>query len=305
MRKLALFCTALGAMLLAISATPVHAQNVLWVASGGSDAAVCSQTAPCATFQGALDKGSVTLINCLNSGNYGGFTIDQSVTIDCGAGNVGNVVVSAGSAIIINTAAPAAVVLRHLSLNGLGTANYGINATFAGGSLIFEDCTVQGFGLIGIYFASNAPRGLLQVSNSEVFRNNDGIYVLSQSGQIASVALNRVEMVGNINTGLALIGNGIVAGTMRRSVVAANGNNGVAAEAKQLYFTVEGSSITANLVNGIVTNNAAAVVNVGGSTIGGNGTGVKATAGQLISFGNNEISLNGRNGSFTGTAPLQ
>jgi hypothetical protein len=59
------------------------------------------------------------------------------------------------------------------------------------------------------------------------------------------------------------------------------------------------------LGNGIRTNSAGSVVSVGASTIGGNGTGVKATSGSLISFGNNQISANGINGSFTATTPLQ
>ena len=43
----------------------------------------------------------------------------------------------------------------------------------------------------------------------------------------------------------------------------------------------------------------------GAAPIGGNGTGVKATAGSLISFGNNQISANGSNGSFTANTALQ
>src|SRR5258708_17586470 len=41
-------------MALAISASPVRAQNVLWVSATGSDAAVCSQAAPCLTFRDQL-----------------------------------------------------------------------------------------------------------------------------------------------------------------------------------------------------------------------------------------------------------
>ena len=63
--------------------------------------------------------------------------------------------------------------------------------------------------------------------------------------------------------------------------------------------------MVANLTNGIETSSAGAVVNVGGSTIGGNGIGVRAFAGSLISFGNNQMSANGTNGNFTGTTPLR
>src|SRR5258708_5848121 len=167
MRKLVVLCTSLCALVLSISATPVHAQNTLWVASNGSDAAACSQTAPCATFQGAIDKGSVSQINCLGSGNYGKFTVTASITVDCGTGNVGNVVVSGNDtiAITINTASAATIVLRHLSLNGLGTAFIGIGtSTFPSGTLIVEDCMIHGFrngaGGHGIQFVPSAGRGL-------------------------------------------------------------------------------------------------------------------------------------------------
>src|SRR3954471_20401165 len=80
---------------------------------------------------------------------------------------------------------------------------------------------------------------------------------------------------------------------------------GVVAMANQVYFTVEESSITANLIYGIQTGSPRSVVNVGASTIGGNGTGIKADAGLLISFGNNQMSANGTNGSFTATTPLK
>jgi hypothetical protein len=46
-------------------------------------------------------------------------------------------------------------------------------------------------------------------------------------------------------------------------------------------------------------------VNVGASTIGGNGTGVLASSGSLISFGNNQMSTNATNGNFTSTTPLR
>ena len=306
MRKFILLCLSLCAMALAISASPARAQSVLWVSATGSDAAVCSQAAPCLTFQGAINKGSVAQINCLTGGSYGAFTITASITVDCGTGNIGTIFATTGNAITISTGPGAIIVLRHLSLNGDGTATSGILASaFASGTLIVEDCMIQGFhGGYGIFFAPTSGRGLLQVSNSQMFDNNFGIVIAPASGQVASVTLDRVELVAN-TTGLDLGGAGIVAGTMRDSVAGENGTNGVDAQTSQVYFTVEESSIVANLVYGIRTNTAGSVVNVGASTIGGNGTGVKANSGSLISFGNSQISANGVNGSFTATTPLQ
>jgi hypothetical protein len=149
-----------------------------------------------------------------------------------------------------------------------------------------------------------AGRSLLQVSDSRIFHNGDGIVVAPQNNQIASVTLNRVELTGNGLDGLALTG-AVVAGTMRDSVVAGNANIGVFANSNQVFFTVEESSIVANLIDGIQTNSAGTVVNVGASTIGGNGTGVLPTQGSIISFGNNQMSANGASGNFTSTTALR
>jgi hypothetical protein len=269
-------------MVLLFAVSPARAQSVLWVAASGNDGNACGQTTPCATFQGAINKGGVSQISCLTSGNYGPFTITASLVIDCGTGNIGTVSVPAlgSSAITLNTASAATIVLRHLSLNGNKAAAFGINGnTFASGTLVIEDCTIQGFtngstNGAGIIFEPLAGRGLLQVSDSRIFNNGIGILVFPASSRIASVTLNRVELTGNLSDGLNLNGFGIIAGTMRDSVVAGNAGNGVVTQqAPQVFFTVEESSIVANLTAGIQTNSAGTVVNVGASTIGGNGTG--------------------------------
>jgi hypothetical protein len=307
MRKLIQWGAALGAAVLLIPASPVCAQNVLWVSSSGSDGNVCSQTAPCATFQGAINKGSVAQINCLTSGNYAPVTINASIIIDCGSGNVGNIIPAANSAAISIGTFTGTVVLRHLSLKGFGGTSTGIAAGGFVGSLVVEDCMIHDFnGGPGISFAPIQDRGLLQVSNSQIFGNGTGISVpLFHSGVIVSLFLNNVELTANSSYGLSLTGPGVVAGTMRSSLVSGNGNTGVLASATQVFFTVEESSVVANLTYGIQTASAGAVVNVGATTIGGNGTGVNAQQGSLISFGNNQMSANGSNGNFSSSTALR
>jgi hypothetical protein len=309
MRKYIQFCASLCAVALLFSASQARAQAVFWVANNGNDANTCTQTAPCATFQGVLNKGAVSQINCLTSGNYGAFTITASITIDCGTGNIGNVIVNTGDAITIDASSAATIVLRHLNLDG-GMTNSAANGIttvgFPGGTLIVEDCTVHGFPSgSGILFSPSAGRGLLQVSDSGMSGNSQGITVGTASGVIASVSLSGIELSAN-QYGLLMIGSGIVAGTMRNSVVTASGQTGVLADASQVFFTVEESSIIANLVSGIAADTAGSIVNVGASTIGANGTGVNATHGaSIVSFGNNRMSTNGSNGSFTSTAGLR
>jgi hypothetical protein len=309
MRKLILVCTSLCAMVLSFSASSVRAQSVLWVSATGNDVNACTPAAPCGTFQGAINKGNVAQINCLGSGNYGPVTIQTSLTIDCGAGNVGNIASSSSSGITISTTSAATIILRHLALNGLATINsiQGINAqSFFSGTLIVEDCMIHGYQFqAGIAFLPNNGRGLLQVSNSQIFNNGNGIEVSPATSQIASVTVNKVELVANANDGLIFSGEGVVAGTMRDSVVGENGNTGIIAGSSQVFFTIEESSIVDNLVNGIQAFSAGSIVNVGASTIGGNGTGLLANAGSLISFGNNQMSANGSDGTFTSTKALR
>jgi hypothetical protein len=214
MRKLILLCASLCAIVLLFSASPVMAQS--WVSPNGLDTNACTPTAPCATFQRAINLGA-SQINCLASGSYGPVTITTSLTIDCGAGNVGNIVSSSASAITINTTAAATIILRHLALNGLSTVTVtvsGITATsFFSGTLIVEDCMIHGYSNgFGIGFSPTNGRGLLQVSNSQIFSNANGIFVAPATNQIASVTLNKVESVGNAVDGLFLSGQGIVLG---------------------------------------------------------------------------------------------
>jgi hypothetical protein len=307
MRKLMLLCAALCAMAFAGAATPALAQATrTWVSGVGDDANPCSRTAPCKTFAGAIATKTAAggEIDCLDPGEFGAVTITQSITIDCNS-NVGTIA-SASTAITINASTAVTVVLRHLNLNGLGTAPNGITTVgFPSGSVTVENCTVQGYTGAGIGFTPSSGRGLLQVSNSQVINNGFGISVAPASGQIASVTLNGVEVAGNGNNGVSLAGPGVVAGTMRDSLVASNAVDGVQSTASQVFFTVEESSIIANLSSGIHTTSAGSNLNVTASTVSANGTGIKATSGSIVSFGNNTLNGNGSDGAFTSTASLK
>ncbi|MGA2257777.1 MAG: hypothetical protein ABSG53_24200, partial [Thermoguttaceae bacterium] len=120
MRKLTLLCASLCAMAFVIPANPAQAQNLAWVAPNGNDSNTCSQTSPCATFAGALAKGGVAQINCLGSGNYGALnsttiSITDTIVIDCGEGNVGEMTTNGGNAAInINSADSSAIIVLRL-----------------------------------------------------------------------------------------------------------------------------------------------------------------------------------------------
>ncbi len=309
MRKVVLFCASLFAVVLLISASPVRAQNVLWVGPNGNDANNCGQTAPCATFQGAFNKGNVSQINCIGSGSYGTVAITTSLTIDCGTGNVGNVLAPANNsnAIVVEGSPAINIVLRHLSLNGLGTGGVGIAAAaFATGSLVVEDCVVQGF-VDGIFLSSSSGRSLLNVSNSRFINNSGNAIQIDPHGvsTIETIALDHVELSGG-GTGFDIESDtGVAAGTIRNSLILGNSGDGIHTTASQVYLTVESSTINANVGTGIHANSAGSNIDVFSSTIGANGTGVQATQGAIVSFGNNGLNGNGVNGNFTSTTALQ
>ena len=292
-----------------IAVTSAHAQA--FVSVTGSDSNACTQASPCATFQRAYATTSPGgTIECLNSGTFSTttLTITGSITIDCGSGNTGFMYGNGAAAISINASSAAIVFLRNLTIFG-GT--YGVVTTnLPGGQLAIDDSQISGFSDYGVLFTPNTGssggRGLLIIANTTVAGNNVGVSVSPASGQIASVLFVGAGINTNTVDGLDLAGAGVVAGDLRQSLVAANGANGItASSAGGVYFTVEGSTIIDNLGVGIETNSVAADVEVAASAIGGNGTGVKAISGSLISFGDNHMSANGANGSFTGTTSLQ
>jgi hypothetical protein len=316
MRKLMLLCASLCAMAFVVPASPAHAQA--FVKTTGSDSNPCTQASPCLTFQRAYATTTPPepSIHCLDSGifSYTTLTITGSLGIDCWVGNIGHMALSSGdtAAININASSSAKITLRNLSI-GKGAASNAsgvVTTSLPGGELLIQDCTIGGFQGYGVLFTPNTGspggRASLAVMNTTIGGGNIGVSVAPGSGQIASVLFVN-DIIGFITgDGLDLAGAGVIAGDIRQSVIASSEANGiVASSAGGVYFTIEGSTIVDNLGIGIETNSAAANVNVGASTIGGNGTGVKSISGALISFGNNQMSANGVNGTFTSTTALR
>jgi hypothetical protein len=207
-------------------------------------------------------------------------------------------------AININASSAVHVTLRHLSLVGTSGSSGVVTTGFPpGSSLVIQESYIEGFGGSGFgvsFTPTGSGRSTLAISDSLLVANGVAVNVVPPSGQIASVLFVSTGLSGSTTDGLDLAGAGVIAGDMRDCVVANNSGNGfVGSSAGGVYFTIENSTFTANLGVGIQTNSAAASVDVAGSTIGGNGTGVQSLSGSLASFGTNHISANGVSGSFT------
>jgi hypothetical protein len=267
-------------------AGPAQAQATrTWVSGVGDDANPCSRTAPCKTFPGAISKTAAGgEINCLDPGGFGTVTITKSITIDCheifgsilhSATNGINIVFDSFGADVRKT-----VRLRNLLLNGAGTTEgaIGINisggTTIAGGTVIVEDCLLDGnfSGAVSGRGISDARTGggKLIVTNTTVRdMGGGGISASPASGSTnIQVLLNDVR-VYNAGTG-AQFG----AGTR---------------------VVIQNSAFTGNAGAGVLAQTGA-IVNVNGSVMSHNANGVQTTAGGTIVLSNSDIAFNTSNG---------
>jgi len=254
-----------------LSMSPAAAQATrTWVSGVGDDANPCSRTAPCKTFAGAISK---TLaqgeIDCLDPGGFGALTITKAITIDC-SGTFGSVLVSGTNAINVSAAAGDKVILRGLSINGIGT---GINAIQlnSGGQLSIERCRIARFTGIGIN-VNVANTAQLYVVDTTISNTGTGI-----SMQTTGLLLAVIEHTNIFNVAT----NGITTG----------GANGIAVNIS--------NSHVATAQTGILAGGAGTAISVDTSTVEGTGTAMNAlVAGSVIRASNNLLYGNTTNFSF-------
>src|SRR5215813_13249908 len=156
MNKLGLSLALCGTLIVPmLNAAPAQAQaSRTWVSGVGDDVNPCSRTAPCKTFAGAISKTAVNgEINCLAPAGYGAVTITKSITIDCHEifASILNALTngvnipfdSFNAADTLKT-----VRLRNINFNGAGNGLVGIRITggavIAGGTVVIEDCLIDG-----------------------------------------------------------------------------------------------------------------------------------------------------------------
>jgi hypothetical protein len=290
-----------------------------WVSGVGDDANPCSRTAPCKTFPGAISKTATNgEIDVLDPGAYSTVTITKSITID-GTGTFAGVLSPGSNAVIINltnslSADPLKTVrLRGISYNGSGTCGAGCNgrsgfngilvssANVNPPKLSVEDCTIDSFTLDGIFFSSNG--GDLIVRNTVIRNNGDAGILLDSAG--ANIVHGTIE-----NSNMSLNADGIrvednVRAGVKDSTMSSNTGNGVAAinVSSSNVIQVLHSMISENRQNGLVAggNTTFSNIQIAESMIIHNNVGVAFSNanGHINSWGNNYLSLNGTDGTFT------
>jgi hypothetical protein len=332
-----LLCAWLCAMALVVAAKPVQAQTQTqsrtWVSSAGADSGSCPQTSPCATFAYAIQQTtSGGEIDCLSGGDFGAVIITQSITIDCGGGQVGSIGVSGYAelpaigfqeptryAINLNLSTSGLVVLRNLSIRDFGGVLVVpiLTTSFPASTLIIEHCKISNFtDGSGMLFEPSSSPSQLFVSDTIIDNNGEsglvaaGIYIKPASGVTATVSINRSEIKNNEYGIIAdSTAGGSIRGVVKDSVVSGNSQNGITASSSGAsdVLTVNGTDASSNGNHGLVAGGSGAGMLVRNSTVFNNGGGLYTTGGgTLYSYGNNSVNgNNGNDGAFTGTVGQQ
>jgi hypothetical protein len=261
----------------------------------------CTRVAPCKTFAGAISKTAPGgEIDCLDPGGFGAVTITKSITIDCGAGQVGSILAAGTNGINVSAAATDVVRIRNLSIQGVTTGSTGILATTMG-ALYVENVVITGFNVgnaAGIRFQPTNASAKLFVTDSIMDHNGistttgGGIVVVPGAAGSANVQITNTKLVDN-SIGLNLLSSSAMFVAVQGGMVATNDGDGIRAVATAaLNLTITGTSIVNNFGTGVLASGAAATVRIGGATISGNTTGVSFAGATMQSFKNNQIAGN-------------
>jgi hypothetical protein len=301
-----------AAVALCAASTGVFAQATrTWVSGVGDDANPCSRTAPCKTFAGAISKTATGgIINVLDPGGFGAVTITKAITIDGGGRSHGGILAAGTSGVIVNAPSTAVVIVRNLSIDGVGTGLDGIRF-LAGGSLHVENVEIQGFTDRAIEFTPSATSRLF-INNSYVHDNGSatsgtgGILIAPSGTGLANATITNTQSNEN---GFGVRANGRSVVALRNVVLSGNTNFGLAAVGSADFSTISidecqasnnghGPSVGA----GIFADGALAEIQVSNCMVSSNDNGLRTiNSGAIRSFGNNRVFDNTSNGAPTST----
>jgi hypothetical protein len=313
MRKIALSIAALGlAFTPLLFAAPAHAQATrTWVSGVGDDVNPCSRTAPCKTYAGAISKTAPNgEINCLDPGGFGTLTITKSISIVCDY-TEGGVLSANVNGFIVNAPAGSLVTLKGQDIECIGTGINGIEMINVGVTLHvhktqIRSCRASGGNGNGILVAPSSGTAKVLIADSYITDNggtgsNAGLLIRPTGGAFTNVSVNRVQFEANTN---AIFMDGSGGGgasnlTVKDSVLSSSSANGIAVSSTGGGFKaiVESSSLAFNTGAGATAAGVSATLLLGGNTIQGNVNGVLNSGATLQSFKNNQIGLNGTDGT--------
>ncbi|HTX75860.1 MAG TPA: hypothetical protein VMD29_06610 [Terracidiphilus sp.] len=261
-----------------------------WVAYWGSDTNSGTMTSPYADFQTAVANTSAGgIISALTPGDYGAFTITQSITVE-GADGAG-LTFTGSEGIYIYAPTSASVVLRNLTVNGVGT---GEDAIFfeQGQNLVVDHCHLEGFTDIGVGVGSLDPMNVV-IRDTVIQGGELGVRTFQSSGGVYNdhVSLQNVTIEGASSAG----------------IFTRNGNMEVVhsvISSTKLALEAD-TSATLNISSSAIFNNSVAIcaynpgtIRINDNDIYGNATANENCGGAIVSTGNNRLA-----GYTTNTAP--
>ncbi|HYR75263.1 MAG TPA: right-handed parallel beta-helix repeat-containing protein [Pyrinomonadaceae bacterium] len=274
-----------------------QAQTRVFVSGVGSDVNPCSRTAPCRTFQQAHNVVSAGgEVVTLDSAGYGPLTITKSVSI-IGDGVYAGISTSSGNGINIATAG-ITVILRSLTIEGLGSGTYGINASdFT--VLHIENCVVNGFVSDGIVVQPLTTGTRKAFIKNCISRNNGNLGIRLNNGfNVSGTPLEaRVDgtRAGN-NVGVGIMSNGTGAKVTASSCLSSGNNDAGFWSGSGGVLNIESSVASTNGAEGVVS--SAGTVRVSNSMVTNNTLqGFRNIGGIFESRGNNTVEGNNPGGN--------
>jgi len=295
--RIRLASVALGLLL---SATAVHAQPTrTWVSGVGDDANPCSRTAPCKTFAGALVKTAAGgEISALDPGGFGTVVINKSITLN-GDGTLASVLASLVNGVTINAGPNDKVVLRNISINGVGNGLNGVRF-LAGKSLVLDHVTIAGFTGSGVDMNISGTFSSLEIHDSTITGAPTGVRVANTGagGALSLAALADVRIEGTTSHAVDAGANGRV--TISNSLVSGNAN-GLTASASTSVINAEGNQLAFNENTAINAAASGAQIRLSNNAIYNNTVGIGIAGGATVaSTGNNRVFANGSSAAPNG-----
>jgi hypothetical protein len=303
MTKSTVLSALLGALFVAgLAIAPAYAQATrTWVSGVGDDANPCSRTAPCKTWAGAISKTATAgEIDALDPGGFGALTITKAITLDGGGGQVASVLTAGTPGITVN-AAGAVVILRNLRFNGLittltpGTTGVSI---VAAAKVVIEKCDIFGFASAAVDAIPSTGTLALKVQESTLNNNAGGITVKPSGGAVVNVSVERTHVDANTGAGIRVDGTGggpsnVAVTDSSLSLNGSNGLNAVSGGSGNVKVDLTRTVLADNAGAALQSSNSSggtSTVTVGQSILSNNATAWSVvSSGQLLSFGNNQV----------------
>jgi hypothetical protein len=235
------------------TATVAQAQATrTWVSGVGNDANPCSRTAPCKTFAGAISKTATGgEIDTLDPGGFGAVTITKSITIDGGSPGRGGILAALVSGVIVNATATSQIVLKNLTINGVGSGFDGVRY-LAGLSLHLRNVSIDGMTGFCVNFKPTNV-GFLFISDSIFSKCSAGGVMVDGTTAFQRATITRTVSDGNL-FGYKAFSQALV--NIRDSAAGAGGDSGYFADGANAKLFAVNSSADLNATGVRATNNA-------------------------------------------------